>query len=83
LDLTGSGQGPVAGCGECGDEPSGSCATELVRVIPFRIIRHVSTFVINHNFKVSPSATCVSAATVLCKEIDIFNKDKIMLVDIS
>jgi hypothetical protein len=25
-----SGQGPVAGYGECGDEPSGSCATELV-----------------------------------------------------
>jgi hypothetical protein len=23
-------QGPVAGCCECGDEPSGSCATELV-----------------------------------------------------
>jgi hypothetical protein len=31
LDSTGSGQGPVAGCCECGDEPSGSCATELVR----------------------------------------------------
>jgi hypothetical protein len=30
LDLTGSGQGPVEGCCECGDEPSGSCATELV-----------------------------------------------------
>jgi hypothetical protein len=30
LDLTISGQGPVAGCCECGDEPSGSCATELV-----------------------------------------------------
>jgi hypothetical protein len=30
LDSTGSGQGPVAGCGKCGDEPSGSCATELV-----------------------------------------------------
>jgi hypothetical protein len=30
LDSTGSGQGPLAGCGECGDEPSGSCATELV-----------------------------------------------------
>jgi hypothetical protein len=30
LDLTGSGQGPVAGCGECGDEPSGSYSTELV-----------------------------------------------------
>jgi hypothetical protein len=29
LDSTGSGQGPVAGCGDCGDKPSGSCATEL------------------------------------------------------
>jgi hypothetical protein len=33
LDSTGSGQGPVAGCCECGDEPSGSCATELVIII--------------------------------------------------
>jgi hypothetical protein len=30
LESTGSGQGPVAGCCECGYEPSGSCATELV-----------------------------------------------------
>jgi hypothetical protein len=30
LDSTGSGQGTVAGCCECGNEPSGSCATELV-----------------------------------------------------
>jgi hypothetical protein len=30
LDSTVSGQGPVAGCCECGNEPSGSCATELV-----------------------------------------------------
>jgi hypothetical protein len=30
LNSTVSGQGPVAGCCECGDEPSGSCATELV-----------------------------------------------------
>jgi hypothetical protein len=30
LDSTLSGQGPVAGCCECGDESSGSCATELV-----------------------------------------------------
>jgi hypothetical protein len=29
LDSTGSGQGTVAGCWEWGDEPSGSCATEL------------------------------------------------------
>jgi hypothetical protein len=28
LDSTGSGWGPVAGCCECGDEPSGSCASE-------------------------------------------------------
>jgi hypothetical protein len=31
LDSTNSGQGPVAGCCECDDEPSGSCATELVK----------------------------------------------------
>jgi hypothetical protein len=30
LDSTGSGWGPEAGCCECGEEPSGSCATELV-----------------------------------------------------
>jgi hypothetical protein len=30
LDSTGSGQGPVASCCECGDEPSGSCATDVV-----------------------------------------------------
>jgi hypothetical protein len=33
LDSTGSGQGPVAGCCECGEEPSGSCATKLVSYI--------------------------------------------------
>jgi hypothetical protein len=32
LDSTVSGQGPVAGCCECGDEPSASCATWLVNV---------------------------------------------------
>jgi hypothetical protein len=30
LDSTVSGQGPVAGCCECGDESSGFCAMELV-----------------------------------------------------
>jgi hypothetical protein len=30
LDSTGSGQGLLAGCCECCDEPSGSCASELV-----------------------------------------------------
>jgi hypothetical protein len=32
FDSTGSEQGPVASCCECGDEPSGSCATELAGV---------------------------------------------------
>jgi hypothetical protein len=30
LDLTDSGWGPVTNCCECGDQLSGSCATELV-----------------------------------------------------
>jgi hypothetical protein len=30
LDSAVPGQGPVAGCCECGDEPSGSYATDLV-----------------------------------------------------
>jgi hypothetical protein len=30
VDSPGSGQGPLAGCFECADEPSGSGATELV-----------------------------------------------------
>jgi hypothetical protein len=44
LDSTGSGQGPVAGCCECGDEPSGSCATELVSYTctSLRLKTHVS-----------------------------------------
>jgi hypothetical protein len=30
LNSSGSGQGPVAGCCDCGNELSGSCVTELV-----------------------------------------------------
>jgi hypothetical protein len=33
LDSSVSGQEPVAGCCECGDESSGSCATELVSLV--------------------------------------------------
>jgi hypothetical protein len=46
LDSTGSGQGPVAGCCECGDEPSGSCATELVSQSTVTVSVHVSLFFI-------------------------------------
>jgi hypothetical protein len=38
LDSTVSGQGPVAGCCECGDESSGSCATELVSLFLLSLI---------------------------------------------
>jgi hypothetical protein len=34
VDLPGSGWGPLAGCCGCGDEPSGSGATELVSYCP-------------------------------------------------
>jgi hypothetical protein len=33
VDSRGSGWGPVVGCCYCGDEPSGSGATELVRCL--------------------------------------------------
>jgi hypothetical protein len=50
LDSTGSGQGPVAGC-ECGDEPSGSCATELVSYsIVFLCYTYQKTLNIKYNF---------------------------------
>jgi hypothetical protein len=40
LHSTGSGQGPVAGCCECGDEPSGSCAMELVIYDTYGVYRN-------------------------------------------
>jgi hypothetical protein len=43
LDSTGSGQGPVAGCCECGDEPSGSCATKLVSYNKSVLVYHYRT----------------------------------------
>jgi hypothetical protein len=42
LDCTGSGQGPVAGCCECDDESSGSCATELDKYLNIRWVYCVS-----------------------------------------
>jgi hypothetical protein len=32
FDSTSPGQGPAVGCCDCSDEPSGSCATELVNI---------------------------------------------------
>jgi hypothetical protein len=50
--------------------------------IPGKIIGDYSTFMVNHNFKVSPSARCVSADNAVCKGTGIFNKDYISLTDI-
>jgi hypothetical protein len=38
LVSTGSGQGPLASCCECGDESSGSCTTELVRYMAYHCV---------------------------------------------
>jgi hypothetical protein len=38
--------------------------------------------VVKHIFKVIPSTRYVSAANVICKESNNFNKDKITLIDI-
>jgi hypothetical protein len=51
--------------------------------IPTRSIRDYTTFTVHRNFKVSPSARCVSAANAVCRCIDIFNKDYILLTDVS
>jgi hypothetical protein len=42
--------------------------------IPTRLIRDYSTFVVNRNFKISPSARRVSAAVAICKDIDFLTK---------
>jgi hypothetical protein len=49
--------------------------------IPTRIIIDYSIFIVNHNFRVSLSARCVSAAIAIFKDIDSHNKDYIMLTD--
>jgi hypothetical protein len=63
------------------------CCSSILDSVSLRIlsrsIRHYSTFTVNRNFKVSPSARCVSAATAVCRSIDILNKDCISLTDIS
>jgi hypothetical protein len=51
--------------------------------IPTKSIRDYATFTVHRNFKVSPSARCVSDTNAVCRSIDIFNKDCILLSDIS
>jgi hypothetical protein len=50
--------------------------------IPTRIIGDHSTFMVNHNFKVSPSARCVYNASAFYKDNKIFNNDYISLTDL-
>jgi hypothetical protein len=51
--------------------------------IPSRSIRDFCAFYVYRNFKASPSARCVSAANTVCWNIDVFNKDRILLMHIS
>jgi C4-dicarboxylate transporter len=55
----------------------------LVCAYPLGMLRDFSTFTVHRNFKVSPSARRVSAANAVCRSIDIFNKDCILLADVS
>jgi hypothetical protein len=50
--------------------------------IPTRSVRGYS-FTVNLNFKEIPSARCVSAAPAVCRSIGIFNKNFILLTDIT
>jgi membrane-associated HD superfamily phosphohydrolase len=54
-----------------------SCSSTFDSVsiqIPTGIIRLLYIFMVNHNFKASLSARCVSAANYICKETGIYNK---------
>jgi hypothetical protein len=45
------------------------------------IIKNHFIFMVNHYFKLSPSASCVSAVNAVCKDTDVFNKGCIWLTD--
>jgi hypothetical protein len=51
--------------------------------MPTRSIRDYATFTVHRNFKVSPSAGCDTAANAVCRSIHIFNKDYILITDVS
>jgi hypothetical protein len=53
-ELKCSGCGPVVGCCECGDEPLGSGATELVSGMEY--MKPIFLVVMSHSL---PSASCV------------------------
>jgi hypothetical protein len=60
-----------------------SILDSVILRIPSRSIRDSSTFSAHRNFKAGPSARCVSAANTVFWNIDIFNKDRILLMHIS
>jgi hypothetical protein len=69
LDSTSSGQGPVAGCCECGDEPSGSCATELVTVLSW----HFHWFIIRESFISLHLSACLRYCSNAKQNIKIYS----------
>jgi hypothetical protein len=66
LDSTGSGQGPEAGCCECGDEPSGSCATDLVSLV------HIFIFFFSSVHRFPYAAVEVSCIYFVNSKVEIF-----------
>jgi hypothetical protein len=60
LDSTGSGQGPGAGSCECGDEPSGPCATELVSM-------HSTSLALSRSSTSKPTEYVKQASVTSCR----------------
>jgi hypothetical protein len=49
--------------------------------VPAKQIRDFSTFSVSNVSRISPSAGCVTAANVICRSVDVFNKHNIFLED--
>jgi hypothetical protein len=63
------------------NKPSCSSIFDTVTLsVHARLIRDFSTFDVRHRAKVIPSARCVSAASTLCRYIDIFNGQSLSLI---
>jgi hypothetical protein len=55
----------------------------LVCAYPLGLSETTLFLPVHRNFKASPSARCISAADAVLWSIDIFNKDCILLTDVS
>jgi hypothetical protein len=53
-----------------------------MNTVSLRIRTRCSSAIVHHNFRVGPTAICISAAIAVCRDIDIFNKYFILFTDI-